>query len=1219
MTEAIIDTITKLRALTEVDVQNYWRCCTEDLPVSIATEPASCQNWPIAELNTKKYIVWSAGQQVIWLGQNFTIPQDLQGYPLTGLALRLTLTWWAVDTKIFVNGKLVQQGDLFDSSARVLLSDSVVPGETITVALRLVSPGHDIGALMRSLCLYESTDDIDPSFIANTLTILQKYAANFAPETLETLTAAVAEIDWDTLSQQEAFRRSRSVGFTQSLSNLHQSLQPLLEIPSQRRIQMLGHAHLDLAWLWTVSETWEVAQRTFESVLNLQQEFPELTFCHSTPALYAWIEQNRPDLFKAIQQQIAAGRWEVVGGMWVEPELNLINGESIVRQVLYAQRYVQEKFGQLTKVAWVPDSFGFCWQLPQILKQGGIEYFVTQKLHWNDTTKFPHGIFWWRSPDGTQIFSLMSPPNTTGVMDTNPITMTSYGVDWELQTNLKNAFWLPGVGDHGGGPTRDMLQVAQRWQNSPFFPQLEFTTAHSYLSEVSGQSSSGQTTDQEIFGHNSPNLFVDYKQNFSLFQDKFLLGDDPKSKIQNPKSNDIPIWNDELYLEFHRGCYTTHADQKRWNRRCEGLLYEAELFASLATISAGVSYPKLQLEDAWKKVLFNQFHDILPGTSIPEVFVEANQAWEEVEEVGLEILNKSLGAIASQITLPSPPQPNAQPIIVFNSLNWPRSEVVSVSFPKSDEVCWEVYDFSGEKLPSQLIEESKLLFLAKDIPSVGYRVFWLCRCDEEDPTTEVAATQTKSACADYNTTSLDLTSFAKDPTTEVAAIQTKSACADYNTTSLDLTSFAKDPTTEVAAIQTKSACADYDDATSVDLTSLASVAPPFRVWDTTDDDTSVDPSFKVWDTTESNNWVLENEVLRVVVDPDTGDLSSIYDKVSQREVLSGPGNQLQAFQDSGQYWDAWNIDPNYKQHPLPPTQLKSIQWMERGLLQSRSVGEAQSRLRVVRQLGKSLFCQDYLLSCDSPILQIVTTVDWQERHVLVKAAFPLTFEAKYAVNEIACGAIQRPTIPQTTAEQAKWEVSALRWADLGDEEYGVSLLNDCKYGYDYQPSELRLTLLRSPCWPDPDADRGIHQFTYALYPHRGSWQSAGTVRRGYELNLPLMVFSMPKAGDTGHTTLAPVGKFLDLQAENLVLMAFKQSEDSDQDWILRCYEAHGDAAEFSLASDLDLAIAHKVNLLEEEVITQNGQTFKLCPWEIASFAVSSIVGQKPKTQNLSEI
>jgi alpha-mannosidase len=1159
MTAAVIDAITKLRALTQVDVQNSWRYCTEDLPVAIASESECWQNWPIAEPNTKKYIVWSAGRQIIWLGQTFIIPHDLQGYPLIGLSLRLSLVCWSIDIKIFVNGQLVQQGDLFDSSARVLLSNAVVPGEKITVALRLVSPGHDIGALMKSVCLYESTDDmtplnppetegqnltpspfrgglgrgfqdlynksIDPSFIADELTILQKYAENFAPETLLTLTNAVAKIDWDAVSQQETFKRS--------LSNLRQNLQPLQEIAKQRRIQMLGHAHLDLAWLWTVSETWEVAQRTFESVLNLQQEFPELTFCHSTPALYAWIEQNRPDLFTAIQQQIAKGRWEVVGGMWVEPELNLINGESIVRQVLYAQRYVQEKFGQLTKVAWVPDSFGFCWQLPQILQQGGIEYFVTQKLHWNDTSKFPHGVFWWQSPDGTKIFSLMSPPNVTGVMDTNPITMTSYSVDWELQTNLKNTFWLPGVGDHGGGPTRDMLQVAQRWQNSPFFPQLEFTTAYSYLSEIKSQFLCGQTEVNQQETNDSFHACIDV------------------SPIPNPRFHarsavsPIPIWNDELYLEFHRGCYTTHADQKRWNRRCENLLYQAELFASLATISVGINYPKLQLEDSWKKVLFNQFHDILPGTSIPEVFVEANQAWEEVEAVGWEILNDALKAIASQITLPPPPQADAQPIIVFNSLNWSRSELVSVTLEKSDGKSWEIYDFSGQKLQSQLIEESKLLFLAKDIPSIGYCVYWLCRGDGENSTTEVAACQTKSACADYNANSLDLT--AKDQTTEVAACQTKSACTDYNANSLANTGL------------------DCND----------------------------------------KHLVLENEVLRVVVDPDTGDLSSVYDQVHHKEILNGSGNQLQAFQDSGQYWDAWNIDPNYQQHPLPPTQLQSIQWIETGPL--------RSRLRVVRQLGKSQFCQDYLLSSNSPILQIVTTVDWQESHVLVKAAFPLTFEAKYAVNEIACGAIQRPTQPQTPAEQAKWEVSALKWSDLGDEKYGVSLLNDCKYGYDCQPSELRLTLLRSPCWPDPNADRGIHQFTYALYAHSGSWQLAGTVRRGCELNLPLLVVSMPNQEEYGHKSLPPVGRFLDLQAENLVLMAFKQSENCAQKWILRCYECHGDDVQLSLKSDLDLAIAFRVNLLEEPTQSENGQTLQLGPWKIANFIVIATESPKPNS------
>ncbi|NEP02396.1 MAG: alpha-mannosidase [Symploca sp. SIO2E9] len=1077
--------IEKLRSLTQIDVQTNWRCYQQDIPIAIATESHRWQNWSTVEINSKGYIVWSAGHQVMWLAQRFIIPQNLKGYPLEGLSLRLALKWWAEDAKIFVNGKLVHSGDLFDSSARVLLSSAVVPTEEIAVALRLVSPSHDIGGLMGSRSIYEvnlqlwhkSSDNLEPGFVADELAVLQKYLETFEPHKLEQLTAATAQIDWHTLPCREEF--------TQSLSRLRQNLQRLvgtqsLMLAKQRRIQMLGHAHLDMAWLWTVSETWQVAQRTFESVLKLQQEFPDLTFCHSTPALYAWIEQHCPDLFETIKQQVAKGRWEIVGGMWVEPELNLIDGESIVRQILYAQRYTQDKFGLHTKVAWVPDSFGFPWQLPQILKQGGIEYFVTQKLHWNDTTKFPYGAFWWQSPDGSQIFSVISPPNLAGVMDTNPLTMATYAVEWETQTNLREAFWLPGVGDHGGGPTRDMLEVASRWQQSPFFPRLEFTTASEYLQHISEQ----------------------------------LLAEGEGERVFLPPQKSAPVWDDELYLEFHRGCYTTHADQKRWNRRNEGLLYQAELFASLATIVTGVSYPKLELEEAWKKLLFNQFHDILPGTSIPEVFVEANQAWQEVEQVSLEILDKSLKAIAAQVSLPSAPPVkaqfiNAQPIIIFNPLNWQRSELVAVTLPVSKvqrDSCrdWIIYDLSGQEIPSQFSEGNQLLFLAKDIPSVGYRLFWLSQTD------------------------LGLEQGNQKPK---SAFPSGSLGTSHNPKS-------------------------------------------------------------------NQDFVLENEVLRVIVDPDTGDLSSIFDKIRQREVLSGAGNQLQAFEDRGQYWDAWNIDPNYAQHPLPPTQLQSLEWLERGGL--------RQRLRVVRHLGESQFCQDYILDIGSPVLKIATTAIWRENHVLVKAAFPLNLNADYATYETAYGAISRPTRPQTSAEQAKWEVPALRWADLTESGYGVSLLNDCKYGYDATPSQLRLTLLRSPNWPDPNADQGIHQFTYSLYPHSDSWQRASTVHQGYELNLPLQVLLWSPV-EVAKASLQPIGRLLDLPAQNLILKAFKQSEDYPKQWIVRCYECHGESANFLLESDLELSLAHQVDLLERPMPLSQAlpaeQIFKVEPWKIASFKV----------------
>ncbi|WP_445630022.1 alpha-mannosidase [Nostoc sp. DSM 114167] len=1098
-TKFISQAIEQLRSFCQVNIQSTWLYQESDLVITDVVA-ADLSHWQPVQLNAKEHIAWTGGKKVLWLVQRLVVPQDLHGYPLAGLSLRLALVWWADSAEIYVNGELVLEGDLFDCSPRVLLSQGVTPGEEFTVALRLVSPGHCDGALVRSLLVYESYVDNnpDPGFVADELAVVQLYLEKFAPEKLDVLAAMVGEVTnrQDAKDAKEELVRS----FLSLRQNLIQSdiLAPLLKgshcglgvSPSgasgvgwgdqKSKIFLLGHAHLDLAWLWPVSETWNAAQNTFESVLKLQADFPELIFCHSSPALYAWIEEHRPDLFRAIQAQVAAGRWEVVGGMWVEPELNLIAGESIVRQLLYGQRYIQEKFGKLSTVEWVPDSFGFCATLPQFFANAGIEYFVTQKLRWNDTTKFDYGAFWWRSPDGSEVFSLMSAPIGEAI---DPVKMASYALEWQTQTGLPESLWLPGVGDHGGGPTRDMLETAQRWQKSPLFPDLEFTTAEKYLQQ--------------------------------LVETRFIASVNNHDSSPASPSSSFPTWNDELYLEFHRGCYTTHGDQKRWNRRCENLLYQAELFATLATVSCGVAYPKAEIEAAWKQMLFQQFHDILPGSSITQVYTDALPQWQQVEQVGTKILQESLLAIASHITLSEPPKPDSLPIFVFNSLNWQRSEVVSVALPTAED--WQIYDTSGNQLVSQLSEPSTILFLATEIPPVGYRIFWL----------------------------------------------------------------------------------------SPSLTS-------------TDEMNRVSPSSPAL----FPDWILENEFLRVVIDPDTGDLSSVFDKTYQREVLSGAGNQLQAFKDSGQYWDAWNIDPNYAQHPLPSTNLQFIQWLEQG--------PVQSRVRVVRQLGESEFCQDYILQAGSPLLNIATTVNWQENHVLVKAAFPLNIEADFATYEIPCGAIRRPTKPQTPAEQAKWEVPALRWADLTAENtqtedtaipnrYGVSLLNDCKYGYDSKPNQLRLTLLRSSNWPDSKADRGFHEFKYTLYPHADSWESAHTVRRGYELNIPLQViFNWPlaKPSTAAIGTIEGVS-FLDLSAENLILMALKPSEDDPQQLILRCYEPHGETAELSLQSDLGLNLGNTVDLLERSASTefsslQQKQILIIQPWKIANFKVIPAINPRLK-------
>ena len=1062
--------ITKLKNLTEIDIQNQWLSYNQDLLYPPQLQDIS--KWEKIKPNQKNYLVWPQGNQVLWLAQKITIPLSLNNYLLEGFCLRLALTWWAKQAQVFINQTLVQEGDLFDSSARVLLTSNAIPNQEFLVSLRLVSPGHDIGALMKSKCVYEvrrnnhnidsnkldSKDNnhkynlIDAGFVANELSILANYLNTFEPKNLPILAETITSIDWENVNNRNLFH--------QSLIELRNNLNKFSQTIKKRSFYLLGHAHLDMAWLWETKETYQVAQRTFNSVLNLQKNFPHLTFGHTTACLYEWIENHDYELFLEIKKAVQKGQWEILGGMWVEPEVNLISGESLIRQLLYGQKYFQSKFGQVNRVAWLPDSFGFPWQLPQILQQAEIDYFVTGKLHWNDTTKFPYPCFWWQSPDGSKIFTLMSPPNVTGVMDTNPITMTNYAVDWEKQTGLQDIFWLPGVGDHGGGPTGDMLDVAQIYSTSPFFPNLEFTTAKTYLDKIYSS------------------------------------------------SVEVPTWNDELYLELHRGCYTTHGDQKYFNRYSENLLYRVELVSTIATLLAKKVYRKrtdfsninnynlirdfcqgnqAKIENIWKQVLFNQFHDILPGTSIPEVFVEANQNWHHAIIQGEEILDNSLKAIASCICLPKPPFSNAKPLIIFNTLNWPRTEVVEIICPDG---YGQIYNLDAKKISTQISSENTLLFLAENIPSIGYKVFWLVPEKKR---------------------------------------------------------------------------------TSINKLNL---------------------SIK-------NNFVLENQYLKVTIEAETGDIKSLWDKINQKEVFQGSGNKLEFFQDQGQYWDAWNIDPNYEQHPLNSAQLKSIQWLEKGPL--------RSIIRVIKKFQNSQFIQDYILPFNSPILNIENRVNWQENHVLAKVNFPFTINSDYVTYEIACGAIERPTKPQTKAEKAKWEVSGLKWADLSTENYGVSILNNCKNGYDSSPNQIRLSLLRSPTWPNPKADRGLHHFTYSIYPHVGNWKLAKTVQKSYELNIPLQVLITDKNNSHDQEILPPVNSFLNLGADNLILMAFKLSENDPNQVVLRCYECEGKQAEFQLDNNLDLEIKDYINLLEnsfKNTTKISNNKMLINPWKIASFKLS---------------
>ena len=1063
-------TTARLRDLCQRDVQAGWHSQAGERPTAALGQSLDLEAWPRAPQNERGYLVWPAGRQVQWYAQRWVLPTQWQGYPLTGLTLRLALTWWAEEAQLFVNGQFCQAGDLFDSSTRLVLTTAIEPGQTITVALRLVSPGHDIGGLMRSRLLaeapsYDLAIALDPGFVADEIDVLAKYAAAFAPETLARIADIVGRLDWSLVEEANRFH--------QALRELRRDLEPFASDLKQRHVTLLGHAHLDMAWLWEVPETYEAAERTFRSVLALRREFPDLTFCHTSPALYAWFARERPPLWAEIRAAIASGCWEPLGGMWVEPDANLPNGESCVRQLLYGQRFTRDQFGAYTRVAWLTDTFGFQWQLPQLLKLAGIDYFVTQKLHWNDTTEFPHGVFWWQAPEGTRVLALMSPPNLAGVMDTNPQTLTDYTVKWEQQTGLQASFWLPGVGDHGGGPTRDMLQVQARWQQSPFFPRLQFGTATQFLDHLAALAGSPAAA---LAPNPSPG---------GRGASKSLPGSQGE-KEPGDAGSQFPVWNDELYVELHRGCYTAHADQKYFNRRAEGLLYEAELWASLASMTqpeqAGFTYPGADLEAAWKRVLFNQFHDILPGTSIPGVFATANQDWRVAIARAEAIRHQALAALSAQIDPGPPPVDLAQPWVLFNSLNWPRAAVVEIPVAPGS---WRAWSSQGQPLLCQLTAAGTLLVSVTDIPALGYALVWLQPMAPADTEGREPAVGSRGA------------------------------------------------------------------------------------------------------------WVLENEQVRGTIDKSTGQLTSLWDKEAQREVLSGPGNELQFFRDQGQYWDAWNLDPAYEQHPLPGAVVTEITWLERG--------PVRSRLRVTSQFQASTFQQEYSLVAGSRVLMMATTVNWQEQHVVVKAAFPCALEADVATYEIPCGAIARTTKPTTPQDQAKWEVCGQRWADLtaNQGDYGVSLLNDSKYGYDHQPGRLRLTLLRAPQWPHPDCDRGRHQFTYALYPHPGSWQAAQTPRRAAELNLPVQVWALSGAKANLSRRLPAQTSLLTLDNETAMLMALKQSEVAPDCYILRFYEATGQGGDVALGGWLAPQVIGAVDLLERPC---SEPANALRPWQVLSLA-----------------
>ena len=607
----------------------------------------------------------------------------------------------------------------------------------------------------------------------------------------------------------------------------------------------------------------------------------------------------------------------------------------------------------------------------------------------------------------------------------DPEAIAEYSTQLKDNHGLAEGVWLYGVGDHGGGPTADMLNVARSWARNDLFLTLEPGTIDSFLDRLQ----------------------------------------------QSLADLNLPVWHDELYLELHRGTYTTKGDRKRQNRQLEVLLGTVECLRAIAAIEGYRDYPQQPLTDAWRQLLTNQFHDILPGTAIPEVFCDADRADATVRE----ICEQQLAPL-----LPEASAPSDRCICLWNSLNWPRSQLTTV---KADTSIYALRDLqTHEILPGQQVDGGYLFRVT--VPSLGAAVF--------------------------------------EPILHPAAI---SATSELRVTS---------------------DC-------------------------------------------------LENSLVRIQLDPVSGDIQQIVDKRTQKRLLSAPAT-LQCFEDRGQYWDAWNIDPDYESKPL--TEFKTI------AKQVLETGPLRGAIRIVRQFRRSTVAQTLYLEADNPQLFVRTRLDWQETYTLLKAAFPLSFRAPTATFEIPFGAIARSTEGKTAVDAAKWEVPALRWADMAGDGIGLALLNDCKYGYDAKPNCLRLTLLKSPTWPHPTSDLGRHEFTYSVLPHGGDWRRAGVVRRGYELNAPLVLVN---------DRWIAAGSALEIDGDNIAMAAFKRSQDG-QAWIVRLYETHGFSTEATVRLKWAIATVHRCNLLEQDrdLLDCEGDRFSyhFGPFEIQTFRIQLNLSQR---------
>ncbi|WP_180901922.1 alpha-mannosidase [Martelella soudanensis] len=947
--------------------------------------------------------VWGEPQSYFWFHGTVSIPPALEGKRIClGIEAMFGRVMGRSDPQclVRVNGEIAQGADY--NHREILLSKEARAGETFEIMIEAgtIEDRRQLGFGARLLVHDTEAEALyydlkTPLDVAKHLDV-NDHRRDFI---VKTVREAVKVVD---------YRPGNETRFRESLMRARRIAARIYEAADTElapHITVTGHTHIDVAWLWRIRETRQKMARSMATALQLMSEYPEYRFMYNQGILLDYLEQDYPALFAGIREQQRAGRFEIEGALWLEPDANMTGGESLARHVLRGVRYHREKFGVRPRVLWLPDTFGYSAAFPQIMKLAGLSVFVTHKMSWSDTNRMPSETFFWQGIDGTRAptyFLTTQPADSTSIE-------TSYCPDlrasdvmgtWRRYARKETndeLFLVYGFGDGGGGPTREMLEHIRRMERGiPGCPRVS----------------------QGFMGPALERIVSRMHEEPSAYQ----------------------VWVGELYLEFHRGTFTSVAKVKRNNRRAEAMLRELELLASLAWLGSGRPYPVEELAALWDIALLNQFHDILPGSSIGLVYDDSDEDYARFF-ARAEALRRGLVAGlagAGEVLVVNPFAQATEGLVRFD-----RDAAITVGGRTSQTLV----------LPDGSVRQAVPI---DAVPGLG--------------------------------------------AVRLALAEGKDRAGEPS--SLSVTSDR-----------------------------------------------------------------LENDCIRACFDA-AGRLVSLYDKQAQRECLKRKGNRLQAFRDMPEAFDAWDIDRTFEDQVFEIDGLVGAEIVE--------TGPWRAAIRFEWMYEASRIVQVVSLEAEGRLLEFDTFIDWREHNTMVKVEFPLAVHASATEAEIQFGHVSRPSHVNTSWDEARFESPMHRWVSMSEPGFGVAFLNDCKYGYDARDTTVRLTLLRSPTYPWPEADQGEHRFRYAMLPHDGvDTSSVSAIAERF--NHPLS--AIEGEGDAFGQTLSPP---IVIDNPAIAVEAVKRAEDGEG-LIVRLWERLGarQRAWVRLAPGLK-AIA-ETDLLEEPI------------------------------------